>query len=79
MCGIPFRVLFESSAAAGASADCVDHYRCRFVTRDGAADLADSILLELIGKISARHRWVHAEKLQYFDGIPAYTKAQGED
>jgi isocitrate dehydrogenase len=63
----------------GTMIDCVDHYRCRFVLRDGAGELGDADLLALLGKVAAKYRWVHVEKLQEFDGQPSYTKAQGED
>lgn len=65
--------------ATGTITDNVDHYRCRFVLRQGN-DLADAALLELLGKVSAGgHRWVHIEKLQRIDGADGFTKAQGED
>jgi len=63
----------------GAMTDMVDHWRCRFVSRNGEDGLSDAVLLELVGRIGAEHRWMHVEKLQDFDGEPAYTKAQGED
>ncbi len=65
--------------ATGALPDCVDHWRCRFVLRDAAAELDDRMLLDLLGRVSAAHRWMHVEKLQEFDGSAAYTRAQGED
>jgi isocitrate dehydrogenase len=63
----------------GAITDCVDQYRCRFVLKNGAGDLSDDQLLDLLRRIATRHRWVHIEKLQQFDSTEAYTKAQGED
>jgi len=54
----------------------VDHYRCRFVQRDGAAKIGDAEILSLLGAVGARHRWMHIEKLQDFDGEPAYSKSQ---
>jgi len=63
----------------GGLTDCVDHWRCRFVLRDGAATLADAGLLELIGKIATKHRWMHVEKLEELDGEAGFTRAQGED
>ena len=63
----------------GGITDCVDHWRCRFVLRDGAATLADAGLLELVGKIAAKHRWMHIEKLEELDGEAGFTRAQGED
>jgi isocitrate dehydrogenase len=63
----------------GAMTDCVDHWRCRFVLRDGAQDLDDGALFGLLAKVAAKHRWMHVEKLQEFDGAPAFSLAQGED
>jgi isocitrate dehydrogenase len=55
----------------------VDHFRCRFLSRGG--EPSDRDLLDLVERIAARHRWMHLEKLQSFDGAPGYTRAQGED
>jgi isocitrate dehydrogenase len=63
----------------GAMTDYVDLWRCRFVSRNGERELSDAALLELVGRIGSEHRWMHVEKLQEFDGEPAFTKAQGED
>jgi isocitrate dehydrogenase len=63
----------------GAMTDCVDHYRCRFILRDGQAELTDAALLDLVQRIGSKYRWMHIEKLQEFDDQAAYTKAQGED
>ncbi|MCS7022828.1 MAG: NADP-dependent isocitrate dehydrogenase [Gemmataceae bacterium] len=63
----------------GTLIDCVDHYRCRFVLREGTAELSDAQLLDLLQRIAQKYRWMHVEKLQEFDGQPGYTKAQGED
>jgi isocitrate dehydrogenase len=63
----------------GGLTDCVDHWRCRFVTRDASASLADATLLELLGKVATKHRWMHVEKLEELDGAAGYTRAQGED
>jgi isocitrate dehydrogenase len=65
--------------AAGSSADCVDHWRCRFVTREGNAECGDTEIITLLQQVSAKHRWMHVEKLYEFEGKPAYSKAQGED
>ncbi len=63
----------------GSLPDCVDHYRCRFILRDEAADLGDAELLALLGRIGSQFRWMHVEKLQCFDGKEVFSKAQGED
>jgi isocitrate dehydrogenase len=54
----------------------VDHFRCRFVPRDGAAALADADILSLLQTVGSAHRWMHVEKLQEFDGEPAFSKSQ---
>jgi len=65
--------------ATGGITDCVDHWRCRFILRDGTANLDDTTLLNLLGKVAAKYRWMHVEKLEEFDGEPGFTRAQGED
>jgi len=62
----------------GTPTDCVDAWRCRFITRDGG-DLADADLLELLGRLTAPAAFTHVEKLHVFDGEDGFTKAQGED
>jgi isocitrate dehydrogenase len=54
----------------------VDHFRCRFVPRDDAASLGDAEILSLLKVIGVQHRWMHIEKLQEFDGEPAFSKSQ---
>ncbi len=64
----------------GAETDCVDHWRCRFLSNTPSLDLELPAVNQLLGAIqSAGLRWMHLEKLQEFDGKPAFTKAQGED
>lgn len=58
--------------------DCVDHWRCRFTHRDTQHDVTDAQVLALLEAIGKHHRWMHIEKLQEFDGKPAYSRAQGE-
>jgi isocitrate dehydrogenase len=63
----------------GTRPDVVDHWRCRFVLRDGDGTLTDESLIPLLSSIGRRHRWMHVEKLNEFDGEPGFTKAQGEN
>ena len=63
----------------GTPTDCVDAWRCRFLVRDGAAELSDGELLTLLSRLAEGHRFTHVEKLHEFDGEPAFSKAQGED
>ena len=83
--GTPFRLKMISNRgtkvypAGEALIDCVDHWRCRFVLRDEKADASAAQILDLLGKVSAVHTWMHVEKLQEVNGEPGFTKAQGED
>lgn len=83
--GTPYKLKMISSRGTkvypsmGAMTDYVDHWRCRFIPRNGNGDLTDQTLLDLIGRVAREHRWMHVEKLQEFDGEAAFTKAQGED
>jgi isocitrate dehydrogenase len=54
----------------------VDHFRCRFVLRDAETVLSEVEILALLGTIGARYRWMHVEKLQEFDGEPAFSRSQ---
>lgn len=63
----------------GALTDCVDHHRCRFKLRDPNADLTTAQLTELLTRVGSAFRFMHVETLQEFDGVRAYTLAQGED
>jgi len=65
--------------AVGFMTDLVDHWACRFVLRDGEGELNDVQAMELLQRISTRHRWTHVEKLHEIDGQPGFTKSQGED
>lgn len=66
--------------ARGAETDCVDHWRCRFLSGKPGDDLPLTQVHQLLGALhTAGLRWMHLEKLQEFEGKPAFTKAQGED
>ncbi|MGH9396366.1 MAG: NADP-dependent isocitrate dehydrogenase [Terriglobia bacterium] len=81
----PFRLKLISNRgtkvypAMGAITDCVDHWRCRFVSRSATDDVTDEQVLALVQRVSTHHRWVHLEKLLELDGKPGFTKDQGED
>jgi isocitrate dehydrogenase len=64
---------------AGVTADMVDHYACRFIIREDPGDLSDGAVHDLLQRVSTRHRWMHIEKLQEFDGELGFTRAQGEN
>jgi isocitrate dehydrogenase len=61
---------------SGRRVSLVDHFRCRFVLREAATSFGDAEILSLLGTIGAAHRWMHIEKLQEFDGEPAFSKSQ---
>ena len=63
----------------GTLIDCVDQSRCRLLLREPVGELTDADIFALLPKLAAVVRWAHLEKLQEFDGQPAFTKAQGED
>jgi isocitrate dehydrogenase len=66
--------------STGAITDTVDHWRCRFMLEGRSPDdLADEDVHDLLTRISSRHRWMHTEKLQQFDGELGFTRDQGED
>ncbi len=63
----------------GALTESGDHFRCRFIIKQDPGDLSDDDVHALLTRISRRHRWMHIEKLQEFDGELAFTRDQGED
>lgn len=60
----------------------VDHHRCRYISTDEngeEAKINDQDVLLLVQELSKRNiDWMHVEKLQNFDGVAGYSKAQGE-
>ena len=61
-----------------AAFDGIDHHRCRFYKRDGSG-VSESEILDLLTKVGAKHRWIHLERLAQYDGVDAFSKAQGEN
>lgn len=53
--------------------DCVDQWRCRFVHRDAQHEVTDAQIFALLESIAHTLKWMHIEKLQEFDGKPAYS------
>lgn len=62
----------------GTPTDCVDHWRCRFITRVETYQLKSEELWDLLSRIQKHFAWMHIEKLQEFDGATGWTRAQGE-
>jgi isocitrate dehydrogenase len=65
--------------ATGIHTDTLDHWRARFIIEENPGDLPDEDVHDLLQRISSRHRWMHIEKLQEFDGELAFTRDQGEN
>lgn len=82
--GSPFKLLFLDNrgtqvwpSTGGSASDTVDLWRARFVRADGgSAD--DAQLADLVARTTRVAPWVHVEKLQAFDGVNGFTKAQGQ-
>ena len=56
----------------------VDLFRCRFLLST-PGEGAPPQIAQLMERISASHHWMHVEKLQRFNGMDGYTRAQGEN
>jgi isocitrate dehydrogenase len=57
----------------------VDHFRCRFRIVDEARWDARTSVPDLLNRIGSVYRWMHVEKLEEVDGVPGFTRAQGEN
>jgi len=83
--GSPFRLKMISNRgtqvwpATGAATDTVDHWRCRFVLRQESGHATAEAVAGLLALVSSRVNWMHVEKLNEFDGVAGFTRAQGED
>jgi isocitrate dehydrogenase len=83
--GLPLRLKMISNRGtvvyptAGGSTDCVDHWRCRFVLREGVAELDSGDVFDLLMRVGEVQQWNHVETLYEFDGEPSFTRAQGEN
>jgi len=63
----------------GAMTETGDHFRARFIIKENQGALPDEDVHQLLARISRRHRWMHIEKLQEFDGELGFTRDQGEN
>ncbi len=79
----PFRLSMISNRGTvmwpdgGGHADTVPHWRCRFVSTARSED-AELELPHLLSVIGERMRWMHVEKLESHNDMPAYSRAHGE-
>ncbi|MDK2971934.1 MAG: isocitrate dehydrogenase [Candidatus Sumerlaeota bacterium] len=56
---------------------CTDHWRCRFMAANGVTD--HDRIVKLLGRIGAAgFDFIKTEHLCTFDGVPGYSKGQGE-
>jgi isocitrate dehydrogenase len=62
-----------------AMTDVVDQWQARFLPASGHSEVDEPALLDLLRRISERHRWLSVERLQEFNGARGYTLPQGED
>ena len=60
----------------GAPVGLVDHYRCRLLG-EANKEVTDAQVFDVLKRISEKYSWMHIEKLQQFDGVDAFSKAQG--
>ena len=63
----------------GCMTECVDHWRCRFVAKEGDGDVSEDAIMRLLNRVRMDYRWMHIEKLRTFDGHKGFTFAQGEN
>ncbi len=84
--GLPIKLSHISNRGAkvypnelGVDADPVDCARLRFVMSRESDSLTDAVVMDLLSRVSGHAIWVHVEKLNKFDGKPAFTKDAGED
>ncbi len=59
--------------------DVVDHWSCRLILRNPNETLTNAQVCTILEKIGAKHRWMHIEMLNVYNGNNAFSKAQGED
>ncbi len=64
--------------ATGGQTYMVDHFRARFLLQQATNTQAEGEISNLLSRISAKHIWMHVEKLQRFEGEDGFAKSQGE-
>ncbi|MEM7658897.1 MAG: NADP-dependent isocitrate dehydrogenase [Bacteroidota bacterium] len=58
---------------------CTDHWRCRFVAKDGNSDISYAEILHLLNRlVEADLNYIKIENLYEIDGQRAYSLGQGE-
>lgn len=61
----------------GISIECLPHYQCRILSKDGS-HLGDDVLGNVIEKIGAKYKWCQIEKLFTHNAENAFSQMQGE-
>ncbi|WP_149535883.1 NADP-dependent isocitrate dehydrogenase [Siccirubricoccus phaeus] len=61
--------------AMGGHTFLVDHFRARFLFKEPPKGNGITEITDLLQRIGRQHNWMHIEKLQRFDGAPAYSVA----
>jgi isocitrate dehydrogenase len=58
---------------------CTDHWRCRFVAGPDASKVTHAAVAALLARFAERRiDFIKTEHLYRFDGVPAFTRGQGE-
>ena len=63
---------------SGTQPDIGDHSCCRFVMKNANDNVDSNSIVNLLHLINDKYRWVQVEKLNVYDDVSAYSKAQGE-
>lgn len=61
----------------GQTKNLVNHFQCRFVSKN-SDNLTDHNILTLLQIIGTSYQWMHVEKCMVFDDQEGFTKAHGE-
>lgn len=64
---------------SGIDVEAVNHWRARLMLPKSAHSLEDEDILSFLATLGQKHQWMHVEKLYEFNGVPGFTKAQGEE
>lgn len=70
-------IIYPKPGVAPEPGDC---NRCRFILKaNDNTDMKHASMVDLLNRINEKYHWVQVQKLNVFDGKPAFSKAQGED
>jgi len=58
---------------------CSDHWRCRYLPKNGQTEIGHDKILSLLGELQAASLdFIKTENLYLFDGEPGFAGDQGE-